>query len=419
MSEELIFLSPEQERVISAVERGENVLVTGSAGTGKSTILRELKQLYGFDLPVCASTGIAAVNVGGTTVHSWAGLGMGTDSSEELIQKHLEWRGKAYKRIRKAKRLAIDEVSMIHGRLFNLMDEVFRAIRENPLPFGGIQLILFGDFLQLPPVSKGEEQQEFAFQSRAWQDAKFKVAMLTRVFRQQDQAFADALNRVRVGDLSPEVRSMLKSRFRAPDPDPEIEPVTVYTHNEDVERMNEERLREIEGDEKTWRAVDWGADETSIKLIQKNCLAPETLRLKIGAQVMLLWNVDPYRGLANGSIGTVEDWAHSGLPMVRFRNGVVEEIEKKQWTIKQGSDVMAERSQVPLRLAWAITAHKSQGMTLDKIRVYLDRAFESGQAYVALSRARTLDGLFIESTREGCIKASPSAVRFYEECAKV
>jgi hypothetical protein len=271
---------------------------------------------------------------------------------------------------------------------------------------------------QLPPVSKDTPQQ-FAFQSQAWTTADIRVALLTKVFRQSDRAFSEALNRIRVGELCDDTIALLRSRVKAPDPDPTVEPVTVYTHNEDVERLNHRRLAQIDAEERSWEATDWG-EAGALRTIQKNCLAPAQLKLKPGAQVMLLWNIDTESGLANGSIGVVESFSqHTQLPIVKFLNGERSEIEKRSWEIKTGGAILASRTQIPLRLAYAITAHKSQGMTLDKIRVHLDRAFEYGQSYVALSRARTLEGLFIESTKAGCIKAHPAAVEFYERCAKL
>ncbi len=408
-----ITLSPEQECVLTDVGSGRNVLVTGSAGTGKSTILREAAVRFGKDLPICASTGIAAVNVGGMTIHSWAGLGLAKDSAETIAKNLEECRRPAYKRIKKAKLIAIDEVSMIHGDLFELIDEVFRRIRGNEQPFGGVQLVLFGDFLQLPPVSKDQEMR-FAFQSEVWNRANIKVHVLKKVFRQADQVFSDALNQIRIGNLTPEIRQLLKSRYQVADNMPGIEPVTVYTHNADVDVLNARKLAEIKDKPHSFQATEWG-DRYALEMLQKHCLAPQELRLKVGAQVMLLWNLEPANGLANGSTGIVKGF-HSltKQPIVRFACGHTRELSEQRWQIKSGSDVLAERSQIPLRLAWAITSHKSQGITLDKIRVHLDKAFEYGQSYVALSRVRTLEGLFIESTSQGCIKAHPAAVKFYE-----
>ena len=413
MKNKLPPLSPEQHAIVARIRDGRNILVTGSAGTGKSRLLKELSTIYKGELPVCGSTGIAAVQVGGLTLHSWAGLGLGEGSAEQIAGEILQRQGAALGRIKKAKRLALDEVSMIHGELFEKMDEVFRIVRKNPAPFGGVQLILFGDFLQLPPVARGKPQA-FAFQSAAWERAAIETGMLTQVFRQQDADFSTALNCIRMGEVSEETERMLRSRYQVSDPKPGTRPVIVHSHNADVDRENDSLLGGLVGKIEEYVARDSG-QAGALANLQKNCLAPGVLRLRKGAQVMLLKNIDPEIGLANGSIGIVEDFVPSNRrPVIRFQNGVRWESEKESWTVKNGEELLAERVQHPLRLAWAITAHKSQGMTLDKIRVHLAKVFEYGQAYVALSRARTLDGLFIESTKKGCIKAHPEAVKFYQ-----
>ena len=392
--------------------QGGNALVTGSAGTGKSTLLQAIRERFDKRLPVTASTGISAVNVGGMTIHSWAGLGLAEEAGDVLARAILDKGGKAMKRIKNAKRLAIDEISMIHGDLFDKLDVVFRIVRDKPdQPFGGVQLILFGDFLQLPPVNRGGAQK-FAFQSEAWKSAGIKTFMLTKVFRQEDQAFVDALNSIRLGEMTQSVRALLSTRWKVTDDDPSLRPVVMYTHNADVDRENESKLRKLQGEERRFISRDKG-EGAHLSAIQKNCLAPETLRLKIGAQVMLLWNIEPLGGLANGTMGVVVGFTDE-KPRVKFANGREETLEKEQWTIKNGDEILASRSQFPLRLAWCITVHKSQGMTLDKISVFLDRVFEPGQSYVALSRVKTLGGLFIESTKIGAIRAHPDALSFYQ-----
>lgn len=414
-----IELSEEQERVVRAAEEGINLLITGSAGTGKSTLLRAMRERFGTkEFPITASTGIAAVNVGGMTIHSWAGLGMGDEKPKRIAGRICQQEGKPYYRIKTAKRLALDEVSMISGKLLGTIDAVFRFVRKDPRPFGGIQMIFFGDFLQLPPVIKSPEEEShgrFAFQSIAWGSANIRTVMLTKVFRQADEEFSGALNDIRIGLHSDRAMKALRARYKPVDANPEIEPVIVHTHNQDVDGINAGRLMCLEGEPQRYQARDTGSNAGALMALQKNCLAPETLELKVGAQVMLLWNLDPSIGLANGSIGKVVKFdGYRNLPTVRFASGAEVEIEDETWDIKSDDKVLASRTQLPLRLAYAITAHKSQGMTLDKIRVHLGKCFEYGQAYVALSRARTAEGLFIEDGGRNSIKAHPDAVRFYE-----
>jgi len=420
----VIQLSPEQERICTAAQVGHNILITGSAGTGKSVLLRELRRRldtdgFGGRFVVTASTGIAAINVRGATLHSWAGLGLAEGSCEQLLERVRE-RRKAVQRIREVKRLAIDEISMVSAELLEKLDYVMRHVREERgRPFGGVQIIAYGDFLQLPPVSKGDEKARFAFESEVWKGANFNTGILTKVFRQSDAAFSRALNEFRVGNVTDEAAELFATRYQAKDEDPTFQPIDIYMTNADVDSFNLERLREIDAPEVCYEARDWG-EEWDVKAMDKSCLAPKNLRLKVGAQVMLLTNLNIECGLANGTIGRVvalpdkvKGWKCG--PTVEFRNGQQRVLELAKWEMKVGDDVVAERWQIPLRLAWAITGHKSQGMTLDKCRVHLANVFEAGQAYVALSRARTLDGLFIQSTRKGCINADPRAVKFYQE----
>lgn len=421
-AKDAVALSTQQQAVMDAVKLGKNVLVTGSAGTGKSTLLKAMIATYGAgEFPVTASTGIAAVNVGGTTVHSWAGIGLGDEPAEKIVARMGK---KAYERIKYAKRLALDEVSMIGGMTFGLLDAVFRLVRGNDRPFGGVQLVLFGDFLQLPPVTKSmeeERQGRFAFQTRAWQQAEVGTAMLTKVFRQADAEFSGALNDIRLGELTDRAIALLRARFKpADDTMKSVRPVVVHTHNADVDAINAEKLCRLEKPEESYEARDSGTNPGALAMLQKNCLAPAKLKLRVGAQVMLLKNLDPLNGLANGSIGVVTKFAeYTKLPVVKFATGAEIEVERGEWDIRQDGEVVASRSQVPLRLAWAITAHKSQGMTLDKIQCHLGRAFEHGQSYVALSRARTAAGLFIMDGDRSCIKAHPDAVAFYQTAQSI
>lgn len=412
-----IELSDEQKRVMEEVDKGNNVLITGQAGTGKSTLLEALKKKYRGRLAVTASTGIAAVNVGGMTIHSWAGIGIGEGTVKQLCLR-IQGSPGIKDRIVNTHRLAIDEVSMIGSVLFTKLDLVFRKIRDCDKPFGGIQLVLFGDFLQLPPVSKNGEDG-FCFKSSSWQEADIRVAVLSQIFRQQDKEFAEALQDIRLGNLSPNAKKILNSRYKAEFPDDSIKPVILHTHNVDVDYLNMKELDALEGKEQTFFAFDDGK-KGGVEMLQKNCLAPSELKLKVGAQVMLLANIDTERGLANGSIGIVTGFCGGERqPIVEFANGEELFCEQHKWEIKDGNRVVAFRLQYPLRLSWAITVHKSQGATLDRAQLFLAKCFEYAQAYVALSRVRTVEGLFIESGDRSCIKAHPEALAFYENCQMI
>ena len=409
-------LNEKQRSAATHIAAGGNILITGPAGTGKSALLNYLRGQYP-DMPVTASTGIAALNVGGCTIHSWAALGVGQKPAKDIAKALNDRRNNVWYAMKKSKRLAIDEVSMIDAELFDKLDEVLRLVRLSSEPFGGLQLILFGDFLQLPPVGTDGRAVRFAFESRAWASARVRVCLLTQVMRQRDELFAGVLSRVRVGDTSEEVRSVLRPRIHAEDTNPAVAPVTLATHNEIADRINVEKLAAIQAPEVTWEAQDWADGEFSKQALERNCIALKTLILKVGASVMLLKNIDPAEGLVNGALGEVVEIRkgefRGGIPVVKFLNGVVREMEPQTWELRRNDEVLADRKQIPLRLSYAISIHKSQGMSLDKVRVHLANCFADGQAYVAMSRARTLEGLFIADITGKSIRANPVALEFY------
>jgi len=404
-------LTPDQYSCLVDITEKRSVLVTGPAGTGKSFLLKFLREKLGPRLRVVATTGVAAVNVGGSTFHSWAGIGLGEGTGEELAGMILE-NPRATSRIRKTSVLAVDEVSMLDADLFCRLDEAFRIVRRKSSPFGGIQLILFGDFLQLPPVPGRRSEARFAFQSPAWRASKIVVHQLTTVIRQRDAVFVEALARVRMGIADSFVRKVLSSRIGALDPDPRIEPVVLECRNVDVDTFNQARLESLPGAETNILSEDSG-ESRYIASLDKSCLAPADLRLKIGAQVMLLKNIDVEGGLVNGSIGIVQSIGRSSV-RVDFGSSGVCEVQRARWSVCDGDgNILATREQMPLRLAYAITIHKSQGCTLSKAKVNLRSAFAYGQAYVALSRVRDLSGLYIEDIQWESIMASPDAIAFY------
>lgn len=411
-------LSSSQQAVVAAFEAGKNIFVTGGAGSGKSYLLSFLKRNYGHaGLEVTASTGIAAVNIGGATIHSWAGIGLANLPLPQIIENIFTAKmARVRRKIRRARALAIDEISMISPEVLEILDKVFQAVRESEKPMGGLQLLLFGDFLQLPPV----RSQAFCFNSQSWRDLDMQAFVLDGSFRQSDQDFVKILNNLRVGNLTRSDREALESRVGAKD-DEVIRPTILTTHNLKVEQINRDELKKIPHPEVV-HAAEYSGDPAKIEFLKKNCLAAESLRLKVGSQVMMIKNTYQKDGIINGSLGIVRDFsARKSYPVVEFANKKTLTIAPEEWLLERFDSeknmVMTDAvlTQVPLILAWAMTIHKSQGLTLDKISCDLADAFSPGQVYVALSRACQLEGVFIKSISFEKIFADPEAVRFYED----
>ncbi|WVQ85854.1 hypothetical protein IAT38_008022 [Cryptococcus sp. DSM 104549] len=444
-----VTLSTEQQKVLQmVVGEGKNMFFTGSAGTGKSVLLREViknlrkKHIKSPDaVAVTASTGIAACNIGGITLHSFGGVGLATEDNEVLLRK-LRVNKKASARWQRTKVLIIDEVSMVDGALFDKFCKLGQLIRKNDKPFGGIQIVVTGDFFQLPPVTKGGAMPKFAFEAEMWHETIKTSVNLTKVFRQKDPRFVDMLNEMRFGRLSEESIAEFKKLARPLKYDDGIEPTVLFPRREDVDRANLSRLQQLKTEGYTYNSVDGGKSEPAQReKLLSNFMAPKSIELKIDAQVMLIKNVD--ETLVNGSMGKVigfcyeplwdEDsmgrWkpdsdSYEGLsdedrekrlklrevlkeklsaagkpyPVVTFKvpGGGSRDMLVKDDTFKTelpNGEIQASRVQLPLILSWAMSIHKSQGQTLDRVRVDLGKVFEKGQAYVALSRATSLEGL--------------------------
>lgn len=410
-----IVLNEGQRAVVDDVKAGHSVLVTGGAGTGKTTLLNELRRDPEVHMDVTAATGVAAILIRGSTLHRFAGLGVGDHSAESIYARLADREAPALYNIKFCKTLAIDEVSMIDADMLDTVDRLFRLIRGRyeTLPFGGVQVVFFGDFMQLPPVTKRGDTMRFAFESDVWMELNTKVHILNEVFRQQDEDFAAALRDIREGNLSERAKALLEECSQERDFGDEV-PVRLYTKNDKVNAVNMQELSKIDGAVTRYAAQHTGK-EWALDILEKNCLAPQMLYLKVGARVMLLQNISPENGLANGSMGVVTSLGENRIG-VRFDCGVNHIFEERSvWAYEEGNNVLATRTQFPLRLAWAITIHKSQGMSLDKMVVNISTCWEPGQAYVALSRARTKEGLHIEGYREGAIKASKLALEFYRQ----
>jgi len=415
-------LSSQQKQVIEAFEAGKNIFVTGGAGSGKSYLLSFLKRNYGNKgLDVTASTGIAAVNIGGSTIHSWAGIGLANLPIDQIVENIFSGKfSKIRRRIKHAGALAIDEISMISAEVLEILDQVFRRIRENNAPMGGIQMLFFGDFLQLPPINRSGSNFNFCFESEAWKKLNLEMFELEEIFRQTDQKFIKILNNLRFGKLDESDREALEARLNANDENLAIKPTILTTHNAKVEKINFEELKKIPREEILHGAEYFGQPDR-VEFLKKNCIAPEALKLKVGAQVMMIKNTYQKEGIINGSLGIVRNFSPKKLyPIVEFANGKILTIAPEEWLIEKYDEekrlVVTEAgvNQVPLILAWAMTIHKSQGLTLDKISCDLSDVFSPGQAYVALSRARSLEGIFIESINFNRIATNREAVNFYK-----
>lgn len=413
------YLSNSQRLAFDAINEGKNVFVSGSAGTGKSYLLSFLKKEFqDRNLQITATTGIAAINIGGVTLHSWANLGIEEYPIEKIAENILSPRGTTTrKKMQRTEILAIDEISMLSMETFEKVDRLLRIIRGNDRPFGGVQLVLFGDFFQLPPVNSSN----FCFESEIWDEAEIQTIILKEIFRQQSTDFINLLNNVRYGTLSRDDISLLKTRFNLID-DGMIKPTILSTHNSIVESINSEYLNNLNTKSMDYEA-EFEGKKDKIEILKKNCIAKEFLTLKIGCQVMMLKNTYQKEGIINGSTGIVVDFSSKKhYPVVEFENGSELTIGPETWEISTFNyntgelEILASMKQIPLNLAWAVTIHKSQGMTLDKAECDLKNAFAEGQIYVALSRVRDISGLFIKSFDVNKVKVNKKILKFYEEC---
>uniref|UniRef100_A0A8C7GQF4 ATP-dependent DNA helicase PIF1 n=1 Tax=Oncorhynchus kisutch TaxID=8019 RepID=A0A8C7GQF4_ONCKI len=410
-------LNKEQATVLSAVLSGKNVFFTGSAGTGKSFLLKRIvgslppKSTY-----ATASTGVAACHIGGTTLHNFAGIGSGSAPLEQCIE--LAQRPGVLQHWTSCRHLIIDEISMVEAQFFDKLEAIARCLRRSTEPFGGIHLIVCGDFLQLPPVSKEKDKAAFCFQSRSWRKCIHLNMELTEVRRQTDQSFISLLQAVRVGRVTEEVTAkLIKSAYHKIERDG-ILATRLCTHKDDVELTNDNKLQQLPGSVRVFEAVD--SDPALVKTIDSQSPVSRLLQLKVGAQVMLTKNLDVQRGLVNGARGVVVDFQPGklGLPRVRFMCGTTEALKPERWMFKAGGGLYLSRQQLPLKLAWAISIHKSQGMTLDCVEISLARVFERGQAYVALSRAKSLEGLRVMDFDPHVVRADPDVLHFYSKLRK-
>ncbi|OZG68663.1 DEAD/DEAH box helicase [Bifidobacterium eulemuris] len=424
-----------QSEALAILNAGANVFLTGAPGAGKTYVLNEFirqARADGADIAVTASTGIASTHVNGQTIHSWSGVGVSTSLTPSLL-KTIKARRK--RRIQATDILIIDEVSMMHAWLFDMVDQVCREVRRDPRPFGGIQVVLSGDFFQLPPVSvsgrnndmiaptpeflesreryarAGRNPEGFVTESLVWERLDPAICYLTEQHRQDTGELLTVLTDIREGAVTQRDRDVLVTRLgRIPEPGQVA--VHLFPVNRQADNLNDMRLAEIMAETHEFHAETAG-QANLVDRLRRNMLAPECLVLKTGAAVMALRN-DPDRQYVNGSLGTVRGFApeaKGGWPIVEFENGNIVTMKPASWEMMDGDTVLASVKQVPLRCAWGITIHKSQGMTLDRAVMDLKRTFAPGMGYVALSRVEFLDGLYLAGVNERMFLVSPEAVR--------
>jgi len=394
-----------QREALDILKMGHNVFLTGAAGSGKTYVLNEfIKHLrhHKIGVGVTASTGIAATHLGGMTIHSWAGIGIKETLETADIDRLLE-KSRLKTRFAKTKVLIIDEISMLHGVRLDLVDQVCRAFKDETKPFGGLQVVLCGDLFQLPPVTKTRELPDFVHKSKAWRSMKLQVCYLAEQHRQDDNQLLSILGAIRSNEVDESHFLDLQEKFRKPPADLVI--TRLYTHNSDVDEINQERLDQLDAKRQTYLMTIKGAKKV-VETMIASCLAPELLVLKVGTEVMFVAN-NPKEGYVNGTRGQVigfDDESHAPLVATPNKTYVVQPFN---WQLIDGERIVAEISQLPLRLAWAITIHKSQGMSLDAAEIDLSKSFEPGMGYVALSRVRNLDGLYIKGMNNQAMVVHP------------
>lgn len=411
-----------QSQALAILKTGANVFLTGEPGSGKTHLINEYVaylRSHGIEPAITASTGIAATHIGGFTIHSWCGIGIKKKLDKYDLDKIVSSRYVA-KRVGQAKILIIDEVSMFLPETLNMVELVCRAIKDDLRPFGRLHVILVGDFFQLPPVVAVDEKEspqaaliqnvsgKFAYESSAWLEANFTVCYLDEQYRQDDKNFLEVLTAIRCNKFGTSHLCHIESRKTKAEEAPENAP-KLFSHNLDVDRVNDEMLAKLPGEPQTFAMFSKGS-RPLVEALKKGCLSPEKLHLKTDAKVMFTKN-NLTEGFVNGTLGVIEYFDEdTQSPIVKIRSGRRIFVEPMEWTIEDNGHVRAKIAQLPLRLAWAITVHKSQGMSMDEAVMDLSDVFEFGQGYVALSRVRRLSGLHILGWNEKTFLADPNVL---------
>ncbi len=402
-----------QEEALKILKKGHNVFLTGAAGSGKTYLLNAYIQFLksrGINIGITASTGIAATHMEGITIHSWAGIGILQTATNQQIEE-IVGKKRIAKRMQKTQTLIIDEISMLDGDRLDLLEKVTRLARGSWKPFGGLQVVLCGDFFQLPPVARtGEPPPKLIYESAAWRSLDLRVCYLHEQYRQGDQELLQILNAIRTATVD---ESVVKRLQQSRSTQLVIDPVRLYSHNPAVDLENERELANLPDQEHEYMMQTRGVPVIA-EALKKGCLAPEKLLLKKDAAVMFVKN-NFEKGYVNGTLGTVAGFNEVGLPVISLPNGKTVIAEPTTWGVEENGKMAAQIEQIPLRLAWAITVHKSQGMTLDAAQVDLSRCFVRGMGYVALSRIRSMEGLRVMGFNNLALEVSQETAVFDQE----
>ncbi len=406
-----------QSTALKILKTGQNVFLTGSAGTGKTYLLQEyINYLKSHDVSpaITAPTGVAASHLDGMTIHSFFGLGIRNEIDDYYVDS-LTQKKYLNQRLVKLKVLIIDEISMVSPEIFSAIDKILKAFKFSDEPFGGVQVIVSGDFFQLPPISKNKKEKRFAWQSEIWKISDFSTCYLEEKFRQEDSELIGILDDIRGGEISEKSYKALakaeKNKFNI-----SFRPTKLYTHNIDVDRINKKELDALSTKPKVFTALTQGSQK-NIEKIFKSSLVLEDVVLKKEAIVLFIKN-NYEKGYINGTTGKVIDFEKNGDPIVEIFSGRKIVVEKEDWSLENDDGkILATVSQIPLRLAWAITVHKSQGMSLDYAEIDLSKTFETGQGYVALSRVRSTKGLKLIGFNKRALEVD-SLILFVDEKMK-
>lgn len=412
-----------QAQALKILKTGANVFLTGEPGSGKTYVINQYVaylRSHGIQPAITASTGIAATHIGGMTIHSWSGIGI-KDRLNKAELRSIVTNDYVSKRVKSAKVLMIDEVSMLPPQTLQMIDAICRGVKDIPKPFGGLQVVLVGDFFQLPPINKNithESSQEnlfdeakcrFVYDSPIWQQAKFTTCYITEQHRQDDSDLVYVLSKIRNNSFDELSLGHIQKRkvdlAKVPDNAPKL-----YSHNIDVDAVNNRMLAKIPAKARHFTMTTKGS-EAIVRAMKKGCLSPENLYLKVGAAVMFTKN-NSKDGYVNGTLGVVDGFSkETGLPIIKLRNGRKIKVNYADWTIENDGKVRGRLCQIPLRLAWAITVHKSQGISLDEAVIDLSKVFEFGQGYVAISRVKRISGVYILGWNEMAFQVNPEVLK--------